>query len=82
MALKNVIFTATGISGLQVTLINGDVNGDNNINLADLNAISAAWRSTPGSAKWNPNADLNGDKAINLADWNIVSKNWRKTGDP
>ena len=67
---------------MSFSLINGDVNGDNNINLADLNAISAAWRSTPGSAKWNANADLNGDGAINLADWNIVSKHRRKLGDP
>ena len=68
-------------NGVVLDLINGDVNGDNNVNLADLNAISAAWRTTPGSAKWNPNADLNGDGRVNLADWNIVSKNWRKLGD-
>ena len=61
--------------------MDGDVNGDNTINLADLMAIAAAWRSTPGSSNWNPNADLNGDGAVNLSDWMIVVKNWRMTGD-
>ena len=69
------------VTGLRFSLVDGDVNGDDNIDLADLMAISAAWRSKPGSAKWNPNADLNGDGSSDLADWLIVSKNWRKMGD-
>ena len=80
--LHNVTFPGTGyVTGLTFSLINGDVNGDNNINLADLNAVSRAWRATPGSPNWNPYADLNSDGTVNLADWNIVSKNWRKIGD-
>lgn len=80
--IKNVAITSTGSSGLSCSQINGDVNGDNTVNLADLMAISAAWRSTPGSSSWNPNADLNGDGAVNLADWMIAARNWRVSGDP
>ena len=72
----------SGASGVSFSLVDGDVNGDNNVNLADLLAISAAWRSTPGSPNWNPKADLNGDGKVNLADWLIVSKSRRQTGDP
>jgi len=80
--LHGVVFPGHGyVSGLSASLVNGDVNGDNTINLADLTAVSAAWRSTPGSANWNPNADLNGDGAVNLADWMIVAQNWRMSGD-
>ena len=80
--ISGVVFSGNGIvSGLGFSLINGDVTGDNVINLADLIAISAAWRSTPGSANWNPNADVNGDGVVNLADWIVVSRNWRKSGD-
>jgi hypothetical protein len=47
----------------------------------DWNSLSAAWRSTPGSANWNANADLNGDNVVNILDFNVLSKNWRKSGD-
>jgi len=69
-------------STLSFSLVNGDVNGDDTVDLADLVAISAAWRSTPGSSNWNPNADLNGDGAVNLADWLVAASNYRKSGDP
>jgi probable HAF family extracellular repeat protein len=69
-------------STLSFSLTNGDVNGDNAVDLADLVAISAAWRSTPGSLTWNQNADLNGDGTVNLADWLIVARNYRKSGAP
>lgn len=80
--IAGVTLTASSRVGLSPSLINGDVNGDNAIDLGDLIAISAAWHSTPGSADWNPNADLNGDGTVNLADWMIVAMNWRKSGDP
>ncbi len=80
--LKNVTIAANGASGLSFSLLNGDCNGDNLINLADLNLIAAAWRSQPGSANWDPRADLNGDLRVNLTDRNIVAKNWRLRGDP
>ncbi len=80
--LRNVPIAANGASGLSFSLLNGDVNGDNTINLVDLNRISAAWRSQPGSSNWDPQADLNGDLRVNLLDRNIVAKNWRLRGDP
>jgi hypothetical protein len=82
VASSEVLTGSNYLTGLSFSLINGDVNGDNTINLADLVAVSAAWRSTPGSRTWNPNADLNGDGTVNLADWMIVANNWRKTGAP
>ena len=67
-------------NSVDFSLINGDVNGDNTINLGDLMAVAAAWRSTPGSSHWNPNADLNGDGTVNMQDWMIVAQSWRRSG--
>jgi len=81
--MSNVVLSGRGfVSGPNFSLINGDVNGDNVIDLADLSGISAAWHSTPGSSNWNPNADLTGQGTVNLEDWNVVAKNWRMSGDP
>ena len=79
--LSSVIVGDQGVSGLTASLVNGDVNGDNAINLFDWNIFSYAWRSTPSSTNWRPNADFNGDNVVNVLDWNILSKNWRKLGD-
>jgi probable HAF family extracellular repeat protein len=80
--LSSVVLSGKGVTGgLSVSLINGDVNGDNTINLADLVAMAAAWRTTSSSSNWNVNADLNGDGVVNLADWMIAARNYRKTGD-
>ncbi len=80
--VAGVAMNGSPVSGLAVSLTNGDCNGDNTVNLADLNAVGRAWRSTPGSPNWDPNADLNGDGSVNLADRNIVARNWRLSGAP
>ena len=81
--VSGVTFNGGVVSGgVSFSLINGDVDGDNTINLADLVAMAKAWRSTPGSSNWNVNADVNGDGTVNLADWMVVARNWRKSGDP
>jgi len=79
--LPGVTITSSGVAGLAASLLNGDIDNSNAINLLDSNKLSAAWRSTPGSANWNADADLNGDKSVDLLDFNILSKNWRKAGD-
>jgi hypothetical protein len=76
-----VVISTSGASGQTASLTNGDINGDNSIDLLDFNKLSLAWRSTIGSSNWNANADLNGDGSVNILDWNILSKNWKKTGD-
>ena len=48
--------------------IKGDVNGDGEVNIADVNAVIDAIF---GGAS-NPNADVNGDNEINIADVNAV----------
>lgn len=69
------------VRNVNFSLANGDVNGDNRVDTLDWNGVSAAWRSRPGSPKWNPNADLNGDRTVDIIDFNILSKNWRKRGE-
>lgn len=64
-----------------VSLINGDADPDNEVNLVDGGAISAAFGSVDGDPNWNPLADLNCDGEVNLVDWGIFSANYGLAGD-
>ena len=80
--LSNVTLTHSGLSGLAFSLVNGDINGDNRINLSDFALLRTAFGSTPTSSNWNPSADLNGDGRVNLSDFAILRTNFSQIGDP
>lgn len=79
--LANVNIPSGGVSGLTFTSGNGDVNGDNSVNLADFLALRAAFGSSTGGGTWNPNADLNGDGSVNLADFLILRAGFGQSGN-
>lgn len=76
-----VDITASGVSGLTFSLINGDINGDNVIDIGDFAIFSAAYGTVPGDAGWNPLADLNGDDEVDMGDFAILSANFDTQGD-
>lgn len=66
-----------GLTYVDVTLVPGDINGDNLIDDADLLAVLLAFGRT-GS---NLPADLNGDRVVNDADLLLVLLNYGRTGE-
>lgn len=64
-----------------IALINGDVTGDNTINIQDFLAFRQAFGSSGGGDTWDSNADLNGDAAVNIADFIVLRRNFGKNGD-
>jgi hypothetical protein len=58
----------------EITLIGGDLNGDNEINILDLAFVGAQLGS--GDAK----ADLNGDGAVDILDLTLIGANFGKSG--
>jgi len=51
-----------------VPICPGDVDGDNDTDLSDLGALLAAYGTSPGDPRWNPNADFDGDDIVGLSD--------------
>ena len=47
---------------------NCDLNGNNNVGLADIIVIISNWGENQGEPDWNPDVDLNEDGNIGLAD--------------
>jgi WD40 repeat protein len=69
------------VTDLSIDLLNGDIDGDNEVTLFDFGALVAAFGSTPGEANWNPDADLDGDEEVTLFDFGVLVKNFGAVGD-
>ncbi|MCS6950811.1 MAG: hypothetical protein NZ520_10165 [bacterium] len=78
--IPNVTLAATPVT-LNFTLINGDVDGDNEVSLLDFGRLVAAFGTAPGDEGWNPNADLDGDQDVNLLDFGVLVRNFGLSGD-
>ncbi|MCS6949103.1 MAG: dockerin type I domain-containing protein [bacterium] len=69
------------VTGVNVSLTNGDINGDNEVSLLDFGALVAAYGTSPGDANWNPEADLDGDGDVSLLDFAILVRSFGAVGD-
>ncbi|MBU1195822.1 MAG: hypothetical protein KKD32_13385 [Proteobacteria bacterium] len=58
----------------QECILNGDLNGDNRVNMSDFYIMQANWGRTGENI-----ADLNGDNRVNMSDFYIIQANWGKT---
>jgi hypothetical protein len=66
---------------VDVSLTNGDIDGDNEVTLFDFGELVAAFGSMPGDSNWNPDADLDGDAEVTLFDFGILVQNFGAIGD-
>ncbi len=69
------------VTGVDVSLTNGDIDGDNEVTLFDFGALVAAFGSVPGDGNWNPDADLDGDEEVTLFDFGVLVRNFGAIGD-
>lgn len=61
---------------ISVTLLLGDINADDAVNIIDIFIIAKAFATTPGHPRWNPNADLNDDLQVNIIDLSSAAQNY------
>ncbi len=77
---SNVRIAPTSVT-VDFTLINGDIDGDNEVTLFDFGELVAAFGTMPGDSGWNPNADLDGDEEVSLFDFGILVRTFGAVGD-
>lgn len=86
----NVAFANGTFSGTNATLLNGDINGDNTIDVGDYALISEYLNMNDGDSTWTrmganflcaKDCDLNGDGVVDVGDYAIVSANYNLEGD-
>ncbi|MDW8289163.1 MAG: hypothetical protein RMM06_00455 [Armatimonadota bacterium] len=81
--LRKVVPNVTigGVTMLDVALLNGDINGNNEVDLLDFGELIAAYGSTSGEPQWNFQTDLDGDLEVGLLDFSILLRNFGLFGD-
>ncbi len=79
--VTQVTVSNADVSGVDVALTNGDIDGDNEVTLFDFGQLVSAFGSMPGDDNWNPNADLDGDEEVTLFDFGVLVRNFGAIGD-
>jgi hypothetical protein len=77
----NVSVAGAGVSNLNFSLKNGDVDGDNSVTIFDYITISDAFETIWGGDRWNAMADLDHDDTVTIFDYILMSDNFDKSGD-
>jgi hypothetical protein len=71
------------VLGLNLTLIGGDANNDNSVDVFDLDALIQAFDATPDNSNWNGGAaDFNGDGSVDVFDLDLLIRNFDLAGAP
>lgn len=69
------------VSGINISLTNGDCNEDNGVDEVDYALLSNSWYQAEGDPKYNAQTDLNGDGGVDEVDYAILSNAWYTAGD-
>ncbi|MBL8047649.1 MAG: family 10 glycosylhydrolase [Chthonomonas sp.] len=82
--LRRVVSVAAGTSDVPevpMSLRNGDVNGDNIVDIADYSVLAGAFDAALGDAAFVSGADLNEDLIVDIADYAILAGSFDMVGD-
>jgi len=86
----NEVITNDGRFDLDLTLENGDIDGDNAVTVFDYDYLSVSFDKSSTDGDWNtPDeagipprfSDLDGDDAVTVFDYDILSKNFDLVGE-
>lgn len=78
---KKATLNVTGNTTCSLSLINGDADGGNSVNLFDYTILDAAYGTSPGDPGWNIMADLDGSNSVNSYDYTVIDMNFGSNGD-
>lgn len=65
---------------LAVTMVGGDANGDDSVDLLDYFALSDSYNLSTGDAGFDAGADFNRDGSVDLLDYFILSDSYNVSG--
>jgi len=71
---RQVVADGDGQAAVDFTILPGDLDGSNTVNMLDYSVMKSKWMST------DTQADLNGDGAVQMLDYSIMKIDWYTTG--
>jgi hypothetical protein len=63
------------------TLLEGDCDNNDVVDIYDFGILADAFGSVPASANWDVRADLNNDGAVNIYDFGLLADNFGLSGE-
>jgi hypothetical protein len=78
---KSEVFSLPQESSVTLSLVNGDCNSDNVVDLTDYSIIAMAFNSILFGDRWDERADLNQDNVVDLTDYIILATSFNWIGD-
>ena len=60
-------------------MCDADLDNDGQVSVSDFNIFRAAWYSSSGDARYNPDADLDSNGQVSVTDFNIFRSRWYTT---
>jgi hypothetical protein len=75
----NVVVSGGNVILNTVTLLGGDANNDDLVNVQDLAIIGSHFLMVCGNPSWDGRADINNDCVINILDLTLAGVNFQKT---
>ncbi|MCS6775017.1 MAG: dockerin type I domain-containing protein [Chloroherpetonaceae bacterium] len=73
--------TPAPVPPVMVTLLAGDANNDNVVDVLDLDLLIQAFDTDASSNQWIPGADLNADGSVDVLDLDLLIRNFDQAGD-
>lgn len=64
------------------SLLGGDVDGDNDVDLADFNRLAMGFGRVYGDRRYNSSCDFNGNGFVDLPDFAVLASNFGEAGAP
>jgi hypothetical protein len=79
--VNNVQFIAGQVTEVNFgTLLEGDANNDDVIDINDFGLLSDAFGSVPSDANWDDRCDFNRDGVVNIYDYGLLADNFGLAG--
>jgi len=78
--VSGVTVTASDVT-VNVSLVNGDVDGDNYVGNADFDSWKVAYDTFMGDPTWDVRCDIDGDGYVGNSDFDLWKANYDQIGD-
>jgi hypothetical protein len=76
---RDVVITSPSTSVDMGTLLEGNANDDEVVDMFDLDDVAASWLQSKGDAAYDAGADFDRNESVNFCDFALMAANWLRS---